>query len=237
MNEIQMYQFAGGYGVASFSPFCLKLQAYLRLAGVPYRAVNVRGTAKAPTGKLPYIVDGDQAVGDSGLIVGHLKKKAGIDPDAWLSPEQAAQALVMTRMLEEHFAWVLVYSRWLDPDNAATLKNVFFRKVPAPVKLVVVPMLVRRVRRTLWGQGVGRHDKAAIYQMGRDDLDALAACLGDKPYLMGDQPSSVDTVAYGFLANLLNTPFSSPVQDHARNNTKLADYVARMDQAWFPKND
>ncbi|CAM2010441.1 glutathione S-transferase family protein [Acanthopleuribacter pedis] len=237
MNEIQMYQFAGGYGVASFSPFCLKLQAYLRLAGVPYRAVNVRDTSKAPTKKLPYIVDGDQAVGDSGLIVTHLKNKAGIDPDAHLSAEQRAQAFVLTRMLEEHFAWLLVYSRWVDPDNAENLKKIFFRKVPAPVKMLIVPMLVRRVRRTIWGQGIGRHDKAAIYQRGRDDLDALATCLGDKNYLMGDQASTVDTVAFGFLANLLNTPFPSPLQNHARKHADLVRYVARMDQAWFANND
>ncbi len=235
MNEIQMVQFAGGYGVASFSPFCLKLQAYLRLTGIPYRAVNARDTSKAPTGKMPYIIDGSQTVGDSGRIISHLKNKSQKDPDTGLTRQQRAQSLALTRLLEEHFAWTMVYSRWLDPDNAGTLKKVFFGKIPTPIRLVVVPMLVRRVRRSLWGQGIGRHDKATIYQMGCDDLDALADALGNQDYFFGDTPTTIDTVAYGFLANLLNTPFTSPLQNHARKHATLVAYVARLDQSWFPK--
>jgi Glutathione S-transferase N-terminal domain len=47
---------------------------------------------KAPKGKLPYIVDDGEAVGDSTFIRWHIEKKYQIDFDRGLTPEQRAIA-------------------------------------------------------------------------------------------------------------------------------------------------
>ena len=43
-------------------------QGYLRLAGLPYEAVNDGNVMKAPKGKLPYIKDGETLVASIGPI-------------------------------------------------------------------------------------------------------------------------------------------------------------------------
>src|SRR5215204_1715227 len=70
---VTLVQFAPVWG-RNVSPFSLKLEAWLRLADIPYEVRPARGLRKAPKGKLPYIVEADgSAVGDSTLIIEHLK--------------------------------------------------------------------------------------------------------------------------------------------------------------------
>ena len=62
---IKLVQFYPALGVRSLSPFCLKLETYLRLAGIDYEVVRSNDARRAPKGKLPYIIDGDLTIGDS----------------------------------------------------------------------------------------------------------------------------------------------------------------------------
>src|SRR5215467_2268822 len=74
---IKLYQFNPAWGLPNPSPFCMKVETYLRMVGLPYEVVNGAMPFKAPKKKLPYIEDGAQVVADSGFIVDYLKKTYG----------------------------------------------------------------------------------------------------------------------------------------------------------------
>jgi glutathione S-transferase len=57
--------------------------------------------------------------------------------------------------------------------------------------------------------------------------------MGDKPYLMGDQSSSLDAVAYGFLANLLWVPLESALKQQAQKYPQLERYCQRMKSRYY----
>src|SRR6476469_1614915 len=76
------------------SPFGLKLEAWLRLADIPYTVEPSTNLGKAPKGKLPYIRDDGRLIGDTTLIIEHLKSTRGIDPDAGLNEREYAEALM-----------------------------------------------------------------------------------------------------------------------------------------------
>ncbi len=114
------------------SPFGLKLEAWLRLADIPYTVEPSTDLRRAPKGKLPYVRDEGRLIGDTTLIVEHLKASRGIDPDAGLSARDRAEALALQRLLEEHFYFALVYSRWIDEAGWATLAPAFFGRFPFP---------------------------------------------------------------------------------------------------------
>ena len=156
------------------SPFGLKLEAWLRLADIPYTVEPTASLGKAPKGKLPYIRDEGRLIGDTTLIIEHLKSTRGIDPDAGLTEREYAEALMLQRMLEEHFYFALVYSRWIDEAGWAVLQPAFFGHVPFPVRQVAATYVRRRIRRMLHLQGMGRHRPSEIYAMARNDLQALA---------------------------------------------------------------
>ena len=70
---IKLYQFQPAFGLPNASPFCMKVENYLRMAVLPYEIAPNASHFKAPKGKLPYIEDGAKVVADSSFIIEYLK--------------------------------------------------------------------------------------------------------------------------------------------------------------------
>jgi glutathione S-transferase len=230
---IRLHQFPPAFGLPNASPFCMKVETYLRMAGLPYECARGANPFKAPKGKLPYIEDEGALVADSTFIVDHLKRKYGDPLDRDLSATERATALAYQRLLEENLYWAAAYSRWIDEAGFSKVREAFFGKMPLPLR-VVIPALARRgVRAQLRGQGMGRHSREEIYAIGCRDITALADFLGARPYFMGEQPTSLDASVYAFLANLLWVPVASPLKSHARRFPQLESYCTRMKERYY----
>ena len=135
-------------------------------------------------------------------------------------------------MLEERTYFVMVYGRWIE-----RIHDIFkyIIVVPAPVALILRPLIQRRLRSALWGQGIGRHTSAEIHAFGRTDLEAVAAFLGTKKYIMGDRITSFDATVFGMLSNLLDAPFDLPEKELIRNDfPTLQAYVERIRTEVWP---
>ena len=63
---------------------------------------------------------------------------------------------------------------------------------------------------------------------GCRDISAIADFLGDKPFMLGAQPTSLDATTYAFLANLLWAPIDSPLREHARALPLVDAYCRRI---------
>ena len=233
---IELYQFPPMWGLPNFSPFCLKLETWLRMANLPYQAPKCGiPLGKAPKHKLPYIVDRGQSIGDSSLIIDYLKATYGDTLDNSLSPQQLAVSAAFLRLIEENLYWPVLYSRWLDPRNRQIIARKVFGRLP-PLIRNLVPLLVRRkMRRDMLGQGIGRHGEAEMYAIGCRDLDAVALFLDDKPFFWGETPTSIDAVVFGFIANLLWAPIDNPIKAHAARYPQLDAYCRRMWDRYYPE--
>ncbi|MFZ5532752.1 MAG: glutathione S-transferase family protein [Pseudomonadota bacterium] len=230
---IRLYQFPPAYGLPSASPFCMKVETWLRMTALPYE-VMAGDPRKAPKGKLPYIEDNGVRVADSHLILGYLAERYGVDPDAGLPAPQRALALAVIRMLEEHFYWVVLHGRWIDPQGWAMSREVFFGAMPQPLRMLVPWLVQRQLRRDLRGHGMGRHEPPEIEALGIEDVDTLAALLGSRAYFLGDQPHTVDAVAHAFLAGVLAFPVDSLVKESVAGHENLVAFVTRMNQRFYP---
>ena len=232
---ITLHQFPPALGLPNASPFCLKLELYLRMANLPYRNAYTLELHKAPKGKLPWIDDDGVALADSGLIIDYLKRKYGDPLDGDLSPLQRAQALAITRLVEEHLYWTVLHDRWISEAGWALTGPGFFGGMPWPLR-AIVPIVARRgIRAELRGHGMGRHTPEQIHALGTADIDALAELLGDQPYFLGAQATSVDAVAGAFLANILMVPLETPVKAAAAGHANLVAYCRRVAQRYFPE--
>jgi glutathione S-transferase len=232
---IQLYQFAPAFGLPNASPFCLKLETYLRMAALAFETPRFRlpNLQAAPKGKMPYILDGTHTVADSSLVIDYLKATYGDPLDNWMTAEQHGVALAWQRLLEEHLYWAVLYTRWIEPDGWQLTRPAFFAGLPVPLSWVIPPMARRNMAKQLHGHGMGRHSSAEIHALGCRDITALANFLGDKPYLMGAQPSSLDAVTYGFLANLLWVPLESALKQQAQKYPQLERYCQRMKSRYY----
>jgi glutathione S-transferase len=231
---ITLHQFPPALGLPNASPFCLKLELYLRMAGLPYRNAYTLELHKAPKGKLPWIDDDGTAVADSGLIIDYLKRKYGDPLDAGLNPEQRALALAITRLIEEHLYWAVLYDRWITPQGWAMTRPAFFGTLPRPLR-AIVPLVARRgIRAELQGHGMGRHAPEQIHALGVADVDALAVLLDGQEFVLGAQVSLVDAIATAFLANILMVPLETPIKSAAAGHANLVAYCRRMAGQYFP---
>lgn len=228
-QPVTLVQFPRVWG-RNVSPFGLKLETWLRLADVPFYVRDSVRLDKAPKGKLPFIVDAGLVIGDSTLIVEHLKDTRGIDPDAGLSPRECAEALALQRLFEDHLYFVIAYSRWLDDEAFPLVADAFFARMPAPARPVMRVMARRRVAKMLHLQGLGRHSRDEVYAMGRHDLAAVSAFLDDRPFFLGDRLSSLDAIAYGCLANILLVPLETELKRAAQGFPNLVTFCESIEQ-------
>lgn len=199
---IMLYQFPGAWGLSSLSPFCIKVETYLRLTGLPYET-RTGDSRKAPKGKLPYIEDDGTVVADSTLVIEHLKRRHGDPLDQDLDAAQRATGRMVQRMLEEGTYFSGLWSRWADPENWPGFSEVIKPMFPRVIGPLLLAFVRSQVIKSLEAQGTGRHSREQIYAMGRADLEALAALLENRPFLLGDEPTSFDATAYAFVANLV----------------------------------
>lgn len=229
---ISLYKSRDAWGTPDLSPFAIKLEAYLRMAGVPYQ-VKRADIRKSPKGKIPYVKIDDTLLGDSQLIIEHLKATQGDPLDQNLTPEQRAVGHAVRRMLEEGTYFTTVFHRWMPDDAFAEVRAVFLTFMPRVIGPFILTQVRKRVKATLQAQGTGRHSPEVIAAMGIADITALAAILGDKPYILGNTPSSIDATVWGFLVAILGFPLESPIQKHAKAQDNLVRYVERLRQQYW----
>jgi glutathione S-transferase len=231
---IKLFQFPRWFGIPNLSPFCCKLETWLRIAGLPYDVVDTPDPRKGPKGKLPFIDDAGVRIADTSIIIDHLVKTRGIDPDARLDASQRVTALLVQRTLEEHYAFVVAYTH-LIRDEGVRYTRARFDAVPAIMRPLVVHTVQRKIKNLLWQQGILRHSDEDIVESGLRDWRAVLAVMGDGPFFFGDEPTGTDAIVFGALATSVLTPIESPIRDFLRSQPACVAYAERMRARFFPE--
>ncbi|MEE8059427.1 MAG: glutathione S-transferase family protein [Pseudomonadales bacterium] len=231
---IKLFSFGPMFGVADPSPFVLKVDAYMKMAGIEFESISdFSNLKKAPKGKLPYIQDNDEIIADSFFILAHLQKKYNIALDDSLSEEQKAVSRLIIKSLDENFYWCIVYSRWLRDDTWPIIKEAFFGSMPFPIKYIV-PFIARQsVKSAFVKQGMGKHNDEEIMAIAKYTLENLSILLADKPYFFGETPSTLDAVAYAFLVQVTLSSIDNPLKQLSRKFDNLVRYCERINEKYY----
>lgn len=236
---VKLHKFGPFWGLADPSPFCLKVESFLKEAGIPYESVPfdlMRTFSRAPKGKLPFIEDEDGIrIGDSTLIIAWLSRKHGIDLDGPLSSGQRAVSLAFRRMLDEHLYWVGVYFRWIDEAGWRVVRDKLFADIPRMARSLIATMQRRKFAAALKVQGTGRHSPEEICQLGIDDMQALSRLLADDTYFFGaSQPTLLDLWSHAFVGEIIIPPFDSSLKQGTLQFRNLADHFHRLQSRLYP---
>ena len=223
---IKLIQFSDT-GEPDVSPFCAKVELYLKINELDHE-IGVGSPVKAPKKKLPMIIDGGEVVCDSEHILDYLDSKYGIDMDQALSAGQKAQSWSLVRAIEEHLYFALVYSRWIDDRYWPVVKEKFLDTVGFPLRLVLPKLVRASVRKSLAGQGLGRHTQQEIYAFAELGVNHLAQLLGDQHYFFGDTVSRADLSAFPFLYSQIHFAIETEIGAAVRKHQNLVDYIERI---------
>ena len=231
---IELYKFGPAFGLRETGPFALKVMSYMKLAGIPF-SEHVQGDPrKAPKKKIPYINDDGVEIGDSAFIIKHLKTKFGNPLAEGLSAQQLAAGHAVKVMLEERTYWTgMIYPRWVKKDHHKMIADKFFSEIPSFIRGPIFGMVAMGVAKSADGQGIARHSEAEIYELGLEDVKTVEALLGDRNFMLGDNPAEVDATVYAFLHGFSAEVFPTPIQAHISASKSLMAYLARMDGLVF----
>lgn len=235
VSPITLHVTRAGFDLPDTSPFVMKTEVQLKMAGLAYHRVAAI-PPQAPNGKLPYIIDRGEVVTDSTRIRAHIERTYAVDLDQGLDARQRAEGWAIERLLEDHLYFAMVWFRWVDPDNFAKGPAHFAGGATEAERVQARQAMQARKQADLHAQGIGRHTPGQIAALGVRSIDALAQLLGDRRYFAGDQPHGVDATALGVLAGVATPFFDTPLRRAVESHPKLLAYVARMMQHYYPEH-
>jgi glutathione S-transferase len=201
MTNLRVFTFSPHWGLPSAGPFAIKLLAWLELAGIPYEQIIEDNPNKGPKGKNPWIE---------------------------LDGEPMGVGLAWRRTFEEHFHQVLEWELFVHPAGVAYIRQALVPQMPPVIGPLIFSMLSSKLQKQLYARGLARHTPDIIAAKGRADVDALSAFLGERPFLLGDQPHTADAAVFGLLAPMVYWPMQTPVASHAKSLGNIVGYCDRM---------
>jgi glutathione S-transferase len=226
---LTLYSYPDLFGVADNNPYGLKVYAFLKLCKLAFRHEHILDAAKAPRGQLPYLLDGENAIGDSDAIIAHLIARDRLPIDDGLTAREWGMDHLIRRMLNDLY-WVMSYSRWKDPRFWPLFRDALLRTHPAITEAALETAREYNFKRYHY-QGIGRYEPEAVFARGIADLRVLADLVPESGFLFGAKPCSCDAGIYGFTANIYFYEIDTPLKEFLMSRPNLAAHCQAVHAA------
>ncbi|XP_040162647.1 failed axon connections isoform X2 [Anopheles arabiensis] len=242
-DVVYLYQFTRTPMLPSISPFCLKVETWLRLAGLKYENIDHKLKLRSKKGQLPFVEVNGEEIADSTIIMQELATRYDKDLDAALTQEQRNIAHAMISMLENHLVWVVLSWRSKNTEQMLkgykiNLQHALGSRLPnALLNFFFKFQFSRKGAKKVKAQGLGVHKPEEIEEFGRKDLKVLSELLADKPFFFGDEPTTLDCVAFSVLAQIhfiLDEVKYGLKEFMQENCPNLVGHVSRIKERCFP---
>lgn len=225
---IILHQYPAIWDLPSLSPFCIKVETYLRMAAIPYQVRWQNNPKRGPKGKFPVLEDNGKLIPDSSFIIDYLN--VNYAPSMSFSDPSA---LAMQRLIEDHLYFIILYSRWIDKDGIKTINSEFAPFFPKPLAFLALKWIRKQLTKQGYVQGIARHSKEEVYSLGVIDINTIAAWLGKKLFCLGEQYCAIDAIVYAFLRTIQQSPLQNPLKSALENHSHLIQYCERIHEKYF----
>lgn len=229
---LTLYQF-------EISPFCDKIRRVLHVKRVPYRTHEVglieaqMGYRKVnPVGKVPTIVEDDgTVVADSTDIAYHLERRHPTPPLIPSDPRERALVHILEDWADESLYFYEVRLRFGIAHNRARTLAKLLQQESSVVRAVAPMLAPLAIGQQLKGQGIGRRSDAQVLADLDRQLDALAALLTGRDYLVGAALTLADIAVFAQLVAIRDSTEGGAAVAARR---EVDAFMDRVDQATRP---
>jgi len=236
---VYLYQFSRCPQLASCSPFCLKVESFLRMAEINYQNVDHKLRYRSKKGQLPFVELNGKEIADSDIIIKELSEYFGKNLDANLTEDQKTVSYALESMLNNHTSWIVRWWRFNNPQGfldvtGLDLKQNLNSRLPKPFCNLGFKIFFKTRAKQTIGHGIGRHTPEEIHEFGKKDISRLSQALGTKQYFFGNEPHLLDCSAFAHLTQFIYTPFWELDKWIQENHQNLIDFVNRFKVRFFP---
>lgn len=223
--------YPAGYGAFSYSPFCIKAAWLLNRAGVSWSRQDENDPRQYPNGKLPVMKVDSRLITESDGIRQYLEQQGA---DFWgdTSPRDKAIGHAFIRMAEEHIYFFAAIDRWMNDAVWPHIRDAYFKDVPRLIRGVVTGKLRKDFRQSLMRRGLMRlseKDRTALLEA---DLQAIAAMLVGRDFLLGDTATLPDFSVAAMLMAMHAGPIETAQTQRISQDPVLMAYIKRMDATY-----
>ncbi|VDD85260.1 unnamed protein product [Enterobius vermicularis] len=196
-DVVYLHQFHKSPVAPNLSPFCLKVESWLRANKLRYKAIvnlfyfQVCSTwlARSREGLLPFIEINGKQLADSQLIISHLQDHFKLHDD--LTTKDRGIARAVDRMIEGSTFYSLLYSKAYENTHNLTDKKVSGVRLPSFILRIFAFLARIKIHGRLIENGVARHSRDDVIAILKKDLEAVNNLLEDKTYMFGEKMTLV----------------------------------------------
>uniref|UniRef100_A0A7I4YCH3 GST C-terminal domain-containing protein n=1 Tax=Haemonchus contortus TaxID=6289 RepID=A0A7I4YCH3_HAECO len=211
---VYLYQFPRIKSVPNLSPYCLKVETFLKANKIPYEVCTLL-MGRSKYGLLPFIELNGEHIADSQIILHRLKTHFKVKPLP--SPKDEALARTIERTTENHTAPVIFKFKIVESSgNDYVMEMIPSLGLPQAFTPILAPLtscMIKRAVSKRVATSIGNFSDEDFKQLLRKDLDTYRDLLAGKKFFFGDEITSADCTLFSQLA----TTIYIPVDNYAKN--------------------
>ncbi|CAD5220158.1 unnamed protein product [Bursaphelenchus okinawaensis] len=234
---IYLVQFPRAGSAPTISSYSLKMETWLRMAGLTYKNVNSEFKHKSEKGQVPFVELNGRQLCDTNFMIPELTRIFHVQLDENLSEKERADSVILESMIQDSLAWSALYFRSLDQSFLATKEGIvghFTGVKKYFLTMFLIPYLQRMFRQRCAAQGIGRQSPTEVLEVTNKKLKALSVFLGNKKYLVGDKVTSIDATAFGHLSMIYYCPMNKEVKRYMESDCRnLVNYLNKLKQEYW----
>ncbi|KAI9328551.1 hypothetical protein BDR26DRAFT_873874 [Obelidium mucronatum] len=226
-------------GIASLSPEALSLEAFLRMSKTRYET-HISPLCP-PKGIRPTLLSfNDTKISDVHIAIAWILKnnRAGKNLNTTLEDSVELGAVEAYHCLLDQLSCSLTYLRFTHPLNSSHITHQLYKHsgLSIPQTMIQRRKTKQRALETLEAVGLLQHSRDDILELMHARLCALEALLNGDEYFMGtSEPTVLDAIAFGVLANFVLVPM--PGSDEGvvwvQGALQFVQFVRRVSEKYF----
>ncbi|CAI4230281.1 unnamed protein product [Auanema sp. JU1783] len=230
-DVVYLYQFPRPAVLPNFSPFCLKVETFLRVHNLKHEVIG-NYFQRSQNGLLPFVELNGKQVADSQIILWYLQKHFEISHGV-NTAEELAVVRTVDRMVSAHTNVLLQHDAVV--QNAKTMLS-------RPVSGLMLPAFVTNYLAKGFSAKAKRRVNGVLGNLSRDDrreslkqdIAALDAILGDKKFLFGDRMTIADCSTFAHVGIASSLPYRQHITDLLEDDfPRLRNYIQRIRTHYF----
>ncbi|KAK6738711.1 hypothetical protein RB195_020677 [Necator americanus] len=232
-DTVYLYQFPRSPVLPNLSPFCLKVETFLRVNGIKYEVIGTFRKYRSSRGLLPFIELNGKRIEDSQVIIWELQKHFKLEDGLTGSERGTARAL--ERMVDVSTFYAMLYDKSVINAPAFMSRAVTGIPLPAFLSNWLAKRFSETIRKRVNGVlgGLPRED---LKELLRRDIRAIDDILQDKKFLFGGKMTVTDCAVFGQLSTTFFLPYRQLITDLLEDEfPRVRHYLQRIRRHYYPE--